>query len=102
MQLADLQVRFLIERGNLCIAAHNYNDNRFFSKIHNLDIGDRISIYDENGNMLEYSVYNKYTIESTDSNCASQETNGTKEITLVTCNNITGFRFVVKAREISS
>lgn len=34
------------EVGNLCIAAHNYNDTRFFSKIHQLELGDSINIYD--------------------------------------------------------
>lgn len=32
--------------GNLCIAAHNYNDNRFFSKLDKLQNNDIIYIYD--------------------------------------------------------
>ena len=31
--------------------------------------------------------------------CTSQETNGKKEITLITCNNITGNRLIIKAKE---
>lgn len=31
--------------GNLCIAGHNYDDNRFFSKINTLKNNDIISIY---------------------------------------------------------
>ena len=87
------------EVGNLCIAAHNYNDTRFFSKIHQLNLNDSINIYDENGNMVKYLVYDKYTIEATDTKCTSQDTNGLREITLLTCNNRTGYRLVVKARE---
>lgn len=34
------------EIGNLCIAGHNYNSYKFFSKLKNLKIGDIINIYD--------------------------------------------------------
>lgn len=89
------------EPGNLCIAAHNYNDYRFFSRIHQLELGDSINIYDSLGNVLEYKVTDKYTISATDSSCTNQDTNGEKQITLLTCNNITGYRLVVKATAIS-
>lgn len=32
--------------GNLCIAAHNYKNDTFFSNISKLEIGDLITIYD--------------------------------------------------------
>ena len=89
------------EVGNLCIAAHNYNDYRFFSRIKQLVVGDSINIYDADGNMLEYHVTDKYTIPSSDSSCISQDTNGEKQITLLTCNNVTGYRLVVKATAVS-
>lgn len=89
------------EPGNLCIAAHNYNDYRFFSRLHLLETGDSINIYDSLGNVLEYHVTDKYTTAATDSNCTSQETNGEKRITLLTCNNVTGYRLVVKATAVS-
>lgn len=34
------------EVGNLCIAGHNYNSYKFFSKLKNLSVGELISIYD--------------------------------------------------------
>ena len=34
------------EVGNLCIAAHNYNNYQFFSRLKKLNIGDIIYIYD--------------------------------------------------------
>lgn len=83
--------------GNLCIAGHNYHDDRFFSKLYQLNLGDSINIYDSNGNVLEYIVDNKYTISSTDSNCTSQSTNGQKQITLLTCNNMGKNRLIIKA-----
>lgn len=86
--------------GNLCIAAHNYNDYTFFSRIHQLELGDTINIYDANGNVQAYGITDKYTISATDINCTNQETNGEKQITLLTCNNRTGYRLVVKATAI--
>ena len=34
-----------------------------------------------------------------DTSCTSQDTNGNKEITLVTCNNFNGNRLIIKAKE---
>lgn len=88
--------------GNLCIAGHNYADNRHFGKIHSLDVGDIIKIFDLNGDFLEYKIYNKNEISANDLSCMNQETNGLKEITLITCNNIKGNRVCIKAKEFSS
>lgn len=85
------------EVGNLCIAGHNYHDYRFFSRINLLETGDTIKIYDVNGGVLEYKVTSKYTIDAYDNSCINQDTNGEKQITLLTCNNVTGSRTVVKA-----
>lgn len=89
------------EVGNLCIAAHNYHDYRFFSRIHLLEVGDSINIYDSLGNILEYHVSEKYTIDAYDNSCINQNTNGLKQITLLTCNNVAGSRTVVKATAVS-
>ncbi len=85
--------------GNLCIAAHNYDDNRFFSNLNKLNIGDEIKISDYTGDTISYYVYEKYEINENDTSCTSQDTNGKKEITLVTCNNLNGNRLIVKAKE---
>ena len=85
--------------GNLCIAAHNYDDNRFFSNLYKLNIGDIINIYDPSNLCITYSVYQKYEISVKDTSCTSQNTNGQKEITLVTCNNINKNRLIIKAHE---
>lgn len=87
------------EIGNVCIAAHNYNSYKFFSNIKDLTNGDTIKIYDLKGNIIEYSVYEKREVFQGDLSITSQETNGLREITLVTCNNISGRRLIVKARE---
>lgn len=85
--------------GNLCIAAHNYDDNRFFSNLYKLNIGDIINIYDSSNSCITYSIYQKYEISIKDTSCTDQNTNGVKEITLVTCNNINKNRLIIKARE---
>lgn len=87
------------EVGNLCIAGHNYNNYKFFSKLKNLNIGDIINIYDLTGTKLKYSIYSKYETDYNDLSCTNQDTNGSKEITLVTCNNIKNRRKIIKAKQ---
>ena len=41
---------------NLCIAGHNYDNDKFFSKIKDLNINDKIYIYDNFDNQYMYSV----------------------------------------------
>lgn len=87
------------EVGNLCIAGHNYNSYKFFSKLKDLKIGDIINIYDLSGNKLAYSVYDSFETNYDDLSCINQDTNGKREITLITCNNIKNRRRVIKATE---
>lgn len=51
------------------------------------------------GRKLEYSVYKTYETDYNDLSCTAQNTNGKKEITLITCNNVKNKRRVVKAYE---
>lgn len=87
------------EVGNLCIAGHNYIDNTQFGKVNNLNINDFIKISDLDGNFIEYEIYDKKQISANDLSCTEQNTNGLREITLITCNNIKGNRVCIKARE---
>ena len=86
--------------GNLCIAGHNYDNGMFFSNISNLSIGDKIKIYDLNNSFLEYKVYDKFEVEINNTSVLSQDTNGKKELTLITCNNKKKNRFILKAKEM--
>lgn len=87
------------EVGNLCIAGHNYIDNKFFSKLNELSVGDEIEIYDLNGTKIIYSVYGKQEIDYTDLSCTNQSTSGQKNITLITCNNLNNSkRLIIKAK----
>lgn len=88
------------EVGNLCIAGHNYRNKKFFSKVLNLVVGDKIEITDLSGRTLKYSIFDKYTVDPADVSCTSQLTNGKKIVTLITCTNDNKQRVVVKAQEI--
>ena len=89
------------EIGNLCIAAHNYNDNSFFGNLYKLETGDLIYIYDINGIKNTYSLVYKYETSISDTSCTSQYTLGMKQVTLVTCNNKNKKRLIVIASEIN-
>lgn len=88
------------EIGNLCVAAHNYNNYSFFSKIHNLDNNDFIRIYDISGNYVDYEVYLNSEVNSTDLSVLEPNQKNPREITLLTCDNSnSNIRIVVKAKE---
>lgn len=86
------------KEGNFCIVGHNYNDERFFGKLHNIQNGDQIELTDMTGNTKVYYVYDTYVVDPEDTNCTSQKTNGEIEITLITCTKNFKQRFIVKAR----
>lgn len=85
--------------GNFCIVGHNYRNRLFFSKVPNLEKGEIIEITDLSGVTLQYLIYDKFIIAPDDLACTSQETNGRREITVITCTNDGTQRVVIKARE---
>lgn len=87
--------------GNFCIVGHNYRNDKFFSHVPELSIGDEIEITDSIGDTgtLTYKVYDKYVVEPENTECTTQRTNGMKEITLITCTRDSKQRVIVKARE---
>lgn len=87
------------EIGNLCIAGHNYINQKHFGKLSSLDTGDLIEVYDLNSNKVDYIIYEKLEVTADDISCMNQNTNGVREVTLITCNTIKGTRIVVKAKE---
>lgn len=88
------------EIGNLCIAGHNYIHNKFFGGLKKLDIGDKIEIYDLSGNAVTYEIYDIYETNYDDTSCTFQNTNNTRIVTLITCNNVNGKRLVLHAKEL--
>ena len=88
----------IVPSGNLCIAGHNYDNGTFFSDLARLCIGDEICFTDYSNKIKKFIVYNIYEINSKDTTCTSQNTFGSFEITLVTCNNFNGNRIIIKAK----
>ncbi len=83
------------ERGNICIAGHNYNDDRFFSKLDKLEEQDEIILVDLEGKIYKYIVFDKF--EADENDVSVLFSNKIYELTLVTCNNINKKRIIVKA-----
>ena len=84
--------------GNFCIVGHNYNDDNFFGKLHNIEIGHFVQLTDMSGKTLQYKVYDTYIVNPDNTDCTSQLTNGETEITLITCTKDFKQRFIVKAK----
>ena len=88
------------EAGNYCIAAHNYNKENMFNHIIELEEGDSIFLSDNKKGQVKYEVYDIYKAEPTDNSPLEQNTNGQKEMTLITCSDYSSKRIIVKARKI--
>ena len=91
------------EVGNMVVVGHNYKNNKFFSNLSKINIGDIVKITDSIGQTLDYIVYDTDVIDPYDNYCTSQLTDGKIEITLITCyyengNTHATKRFIVKAR----
>lgn len=85
--------------GNFCIAGHNFQNKNMFHNLKNLKIGDILYISDNKIGKIEYEIYNIYKVHPEDVSCLSQATNGTKEVTLITCTTDSEKRIIVKSRE---
>lgn len=89
----------LNEKGNFCITGHNYKD--IFAYLGNLELGDTFYIVDKaNSEKVTYKIYDKYTVNPTELDCLDQETEGKREVTLITCNPGGLTRLIIKAQEI--
>lgn len=88
------------EVGNFCIAGHNFKNKNMFHNLKKLQIGDKLTLKDNNIGIIDYEVYNIYTVNPEDVSCLSQNTEGKKEITLITCTNDSKKRIIIKSREL--
>lgn len=85
--------------GNFCIIGHNFQNKNMFHNLKKLKVGNRLFISDNNGKM-EYEVYDIYKVKPKDVSCLNQDTNGKKEVTLITCTNDSQKRIIIKAKEL--
>ncbi len=84
------------EQGNICIAGHNYNDNRFFGRLNELQVKDEIILTDLNQKEYQYTVFDIFETDEHDTESVLRKQNK-YELSLVTCNNTNKKRIIVKA-----
>lgn len=85
-------------KGNIAIVAHNYNDNRFFGRLSELEIKDKITILSFDNIEYTYTVYDIFETEEND--VSVLKNNKYYELTLITCNNINKKRLIIKSYRI--
>lgn len=83
------------EKGNIGIAGHNYNDNRFFGRLDELEIKDEIILEDLEEKKYKYIIFDIF--ETSEEDLSVLFSNKMYELTLLTCNNSNGKRIIVKA-----
>jgi len=71
-----------------------------FGRINRLNVGDRIFLTDGHGKTIEYVIFKIFIVCPTDGSVLCQETNGRREITLITCTADSRQRIIVRAVEI--
>lgn len=70
-----------------------------FSKLNQINIGDKIFLTDEYEREITYKVTEIFKVLPKETDCLSQKTNGKKEITLITCTASSRERVIVKGVE---
>lgn len=85
------------KNGNLCIVGHNYDNDKFFSKIGELNICDEIILYDNSNKNFSYIVSDIYEVKDDDFSPIYSYDSNSKQLTLITCNNLNNNRVIVKA-----
>ena len=88
--------------GNFCVAGHNFQNKNMFHNLRNLKIGNQLTLSDASIGKVEYQIYDIYMVKPEDVSCLSQETNGKREVTLITCTTDSEKRIIVKAKEIET
>ena len=88
--------------GNFCIAGHNFKNKNMFSNLKKLNIGDRLFISDNKVGKVEYEIYDKFIVFPNETDCLNPETNGKREVTLITCTIDSKQRIIIKAREVEA
>lgn len=88
--------------GNFCVAGHNFKNKNMFSNLKKLNIGDRFFISDNEIGKVEYEIYDKFIVFPHETECLNPETNGKREVTLITCTIDSKQRIIIKAREVET
>lgn len=84
----------------MCVAGHNFKNKNMFRNLRKLEIADRFTVSDNVIGKVEYEIFNIYIVPPEDISCLNQNTNGEKQVTLITCTRDSKYRLIVKAREV--
>lgn len=87
------------EIGNFCIAGHNYEQERMFNHLIDLEVGDELYLSDNINGKKAYTIYDIYKVKPQNTAPIEQETKGEKIVTLITCVNYSKNRLIVQARQ---
>ena len=87
------------EVGNFCIAGHNFSNKNMFHNLKKLQVGDTFSIRDNKNGKFEYNIYSVYKVVPKNVSCLKQNTDGKREVTLITCTSDSSQRIIVKAKQ---
>ena len=90
----------LTENGNICIAGHNYDNNKFFSNLDDLNLSDNIIIYDNNRIRYLYKIFDIYEVKENDLSPIFSYDLNAKTLTLITCNNLNKNRLIIKSTQL--
>ncbi len=88
----------LNQEGNTVVIGHNYRNGRFFSNVKKLNNGDKIYVTDNDGNRVQYTIYNKFEATPEDTTFYQRDTEGKPELTLSTCTDDAQMRTIIFAR----
>ena len=83
--------------GNFCIAGHNKSG--VFERLSELEVEDTFTIIEPNFSETTYRITEIYSVEADDLKCLLQDDEKI-EITLITCENASTTRLIVKAEEV--
>ena len=87
----------------MCVAGHNFKNKNMFRNLRKLEKGDKFTISDNTVGKVEYEIFDMYIIKRINIvavSCLAQNTNGEKQVTLITCTRDSKERIIVKAREV--
>ncbi|MCL2355414.1 MAG: sortase [Oscillospiraceae bacterium] len=87
------------EIGNFVITGHNHQSTSMFGRLNRLEIGDSIYLTDGHFKKVEYVIYDIFRVWPYNDSVLCQNTNGRREITLITCTSDSRRRIIIKARE---
>ena len=93
-----LQYGKLNQAGNAVVIGHNYRNGTFFSNLHKVSNGDKITITDYTGKKVTDSVYSIFEATPEDTSFYQRDTAGKPELTLSTCTDNSKARIIIFAK----